>query len=385
MKVLVVGIGYVGLSTAVALALKNEVDICDIVQTKIDDVNARISPFEDEGISDYFKLPLKLKAITTNNVNYQKYDFIIIAVPTNYRDQFGDLDTSSVEQVIDLAKDTNAIIVIRSTVPFGFTRKLNNKYKKLKILYCPEFLREGTALFDFLHPSRIVVGGDEKHAQIYMDWILESTPIEKSKVVLASYSEAEAIKLFSNSYLAMRVAFFNEIDNFALYNNISSKICIEGICMDSRIGNYYNNPSFGYGGSCLPKDTKSLKNAFLHIPNSIISAIDDSNITRKKFIANELLKEKVDIIGIYRLSAKSGSDNIREAAIMDICKILVDQGQKVIIFEPLIQEPQIYGCDIIRDFIEFKKRADLIVANRIDSLIESACDKIYTRDVFNNN
>ena len=385
MKVLVLGIGYVGLSTAVALAEKNEVDICDIVQSKIDSVNARISPFEDNGIRDYFKLPLKLKAITTSEADYCKYDFIIIAVSTNYQDELDDLDTTSVEQILEVAKDTDAIVVVRSTVPFGFTEKICRKYKKLKLLYCPEFLREGTALFDTLNPSRIVIGGEMKYAQFYKEWIIKSIPFKNTKFILTTPAEAEAIKLFSNTYLAMRVAFFNEIDSFAMQKNLDIKTCIEGMCLDTRIGNSYNNPSFGYGGSCLPKDTKSLRKAFLCVPNNIINAIVDSNMTRKKFIAKKLLNEKVNIIGIYRLSAKACSDNIKESAILEICKILIEHGQKIIIFEPLIQDDSILGCTIIKDFNEFKDKADLIVANRIDDMIESSYYKLYTRDIFNKN
>ena len=385
MKALVIGIGYVGLSTAVVLAQKNEVDICDIIQSKIDNVNQRISPFDDEGITEYFKFPLMLKAMMVNEVNYQEYDFIIIAVPTNYQKEICNLDTTIIEQILDFAKDTHAIIVIRSTVPFGFTQRMSSKYENLRILYCPEFLREGTALLDTLKPSRIVIGGNEEVVRLYKDWITSSVVFEETSFVLTTASEAEAIKLFSNTYLAMRVAFFNEIDNFSINNNLDSKTCIEGMCMDRRIGNYYNNPSFGYGGSCLPKDTKSLKNSYANIPNNIISAIVDSNITRQRFIAKELIHKHVEIIGIYRLCAKTGSDNIRESSTLEICKLLIAQGQKIIIYEPLLHETSILGCEIMRDLAEFKSKSDLVVANRVDGLLEDVSEKLYTRDIFNNN
>lgn len=385
MNILVLGIGYVGLSTAIALSVQNEVLICDVLPQKVEEVNCRIASFDDNDIKEYFNMQINLRADLAMNVDYCDYDYIIIAVPTNYDEDKKNLDTSIIENTIENAIQSKATIVIRSTVPIGFTEKVKRKYNAENILYCPEFLREGSALHDVLYPSRIVIGGSRAYAERFLEVFRSSLKIENPNVILATTAEAEAIKLFANTYLALRVSFFNELDNFALINNLDTRKCINGICSDVRIGNSYNNPSFGYGGSCLPKDTKSLKQAYANVPNHIISAIDDANEGRKNFIADEILKKDVSIIGIYRLTAKKGSDTIKDSSSLDICKLLCGKGKKIVVYEPLILSECIYGCENIKDLMQFKITADLIIADRIDDYIKDVEEKIFTRDVFYDN
>lgn len=383
MRVLVVGIGYVGLTTAMVLAVNNDVDICDIIPEKVNSINAKKFPFKDSDGEQWFASPLKLNARLARDVDYREYELIVIAVSTNFKDV--DLDTSGVESIISNLRSTNAVIVIRSTVPIGFSARMKAKYEIEKLLYCPEFLREGTALQDMLHPWRIIIGGDEEYASIYLSLFSNLEDIQRAPTITCGFSEAEAIKLFSNTYLALRVAFFNELDTFSIQNNLDVNICISGVCLDPRIGNYYNNPSFGYAGSCLPKDSKSLMHSFADTPNDVISAVVNANETRKKYIVNEILKMEADVIGVYRINSKCDADNTRESASLDIVGQLLKQGKKVIIYEPLIAVPSILGCEVVQDISEFMRRVDLIVANRADEYISNRGVPIYTRDIFNCN
>ena len=384
----IVGLGYVGLSLSILLSSKYEVLGFDIDQNKIDQVNNRVSPVEDKEIKEYFKSErLNLKATNNKQNCYEKSDCIIICTPTNFDPIKGSFDTNSVENTI---KDINAInkealIVIKSTIPFGFTNKMRTKFNSNNILFSPEFLRESKALYDNLYPSRIIVGDDTTKAESFAN-IMADCALKDSKeipVLTMKSREAEAVKLFSNTYLAMRISFFNELDSFAEVNNLSSKKLITGISHDHRIGNFYNNPSFGYGGYCLPKDTKQLLENYNNIPNNIIKAVVESNQTRKMFIVNSILKKKPKIVGIYRLIMKNESDNFRESAVLDIIKSLVDNNMKVIVYEPLVKSSQILEeVKLENNFQNFTSKSDIIIANRKTKELEDFKDIVYSRDLF---
>lgn len=384
MKIAVVGVGYVGLSLATLLSKDNEVVAIDIVKEKIDLINKRISPIKDKYIEKYFKEEkLNLKAtLDFNEVKDSKY--IIICTPTNYDINKNSFDTSSVEGTIEkiLKLNINTTIVIKSTVPIGFTQGIKDKYKINNIIFSPEFLREGNALYDNLYPSRIIIGGSSKEAIGFGNLLKKSCLKEDVVVKYMNSTEAECVKLFSNTYLALRVAYFNELDTYAEVKNLNTKDIIEGVCLDPRIGNFYNNPSFGYGGYCLPKDTKQLLNNYYGISENIISAIVASNETRKNHITQMIMSKKPKVVGIYRLTMKSNSDNFRESAIIDIIKKLDKYNIEIIIYEPTLKDNKFLNYQVIKNLEEFKNSSDIIIANRIDNDIKDILDKVYSRDVF---
>ena len=389
MKVSIIGMGYVGLSNAVLLSLKNNVICHDIDTSKLDNINKRVSPIKDSLISNYFKNK-KLKLTTSECIDKEmsKSDFIIISTPTDFNVQKKTFDTSSIDVILKKLNSlkSSAYIVIKSTLPIGYTKNINSLYKKLKIYFSPEFLREGKALYDNLYPSRIIVGGKDKGAKQFDNLLKKSSLKKNIKTLFMDSSEAESVKLFSNSYLAARISFFNELDSFSMSNNHDSKQIIEGICSDPRIGNGYNNPSFGYGGYCLPKDTKQLEASFDSIPNMMIKSLNKSNQLRKKYIVNDLLKTKVKNIGIYQLAMKKGSDNFRHSSIIDIIKLLKNKGKNIYIHEPLAtNQSKIYGCTVINDFDLFVEKVNLIVTNRLSSRLKKVSKRIYTRDIYGEN
>ena len=390
MKITVVGIGYVGLANAILLAQNHSVTLIDIISEKVDLINERKSPIQDPYISEYLEsVKLNLNATTDQNIAYKNADLIIIATPTDYDPTTNFFNTKSIEDSIEkILKVSNKpkIIIIKSTVPVGYTESLKRKYENsnLDFFFSPEFLREGKALYDCLHPSRIIIGGDNSNWANTLSAIFEAGAIKKDIPILYTYpTEAEAIKLFSNMYLAMRVTFFNELDTFASKNELSTKQIIDGVSLDPRIGDYYNNPSFGYGGYCLPKDTKQLLANYKDIPNNIMQAIVDSNETRKAFVVDEILKTKAKIIGIYRLIMKSDSDNYRDSAILGVIEKLKDKGVTIIIYEPKINQDNIEGLTIIKDVGAFMDMSEIIIANRYHPDLDIAKDKIYSRDIFN--
>lgn len=390
MNITVVGTGYVGLSLSVLLSKKFKVIAFDIDKKKIDLINSRKSLFKDKEIEEHFlNRKLNLEATNDKNKAFKDAFFIIIATPTNYDEATGNFDTSSVESVIsDAIKLNNKVnIVIKSTIPFGFTEKIKTKFNYKKIFFSPEFLREGTALYDNLYPSRIIVGDKTTDAKKFADILKDSALQEASQVKIhfMSSMEAEAVKLFANSYLATRVAFFNELDTFLEVNGLSAKKVIEGVSDDPRIGNFYNNPSFGYGGYCLPKDIKQLLQNFKDVPSDLIKATIDSNLTRKKFIVNSILNRKPKIVGVYRLAMKVNADNFRESAVIDIIKILVQNNITINLYEPNLKESDtldISNVHMINDLDKFIQRSELIMANRMDSKLEHVINKVYTRDIF---
>ena len=389
MKVSIIGMGYVGLSNAVLLSLKNNVVCHDIDTSKLDCINKRISPIKDSLISSYFKNK-KLRLTTSEYINKEmsKSDFIIISTPTDFDVQKKTFNTSSIDVILKKLNSlkSTAYIIIKSTLPIGYTKKVNSLYKKLKIYFSPEFLREGKALYDNLYPSRIIVGGKDKGAKQFANLLKNSSLKKNIQTLFMDSSEAESVKLFSNSYLAARISFFNELDSFSMSNNFGSKQIIDGICSDPRIGDGYNNPSFGYGGYCLPKDTKQLEASFDSIPNSMIKSLNKSNQLRKKCIVDDLLKTKVKNIGIYQLAMKKGSDNFRHSSIIDIIKLLKNKGKNIYIHEPLItNQSKIYGCTLINDFDLFVKKVNLIVTNRLSSRLKKVSKRIYTRDIYGEN
>ncbi|MCI6932085.1 MAG: nucleotide sugar dehydrogenase [Tenericutes bacterium] len=385
MKIAVAGTGYVGLSLATLLSVKNEVVALDVIPEKVEKINNRISPIQDEYIKKYFKEKnLNLKATLDYKEAFTGAKFIIISTPTNYDSEQNYFDTSSVEDIIKkvISMNIDTTMVVKSTIPVGFIESIKKKYNIDNIMFSPEFLREGKALYDNLYPSRIIVGETSKRAEEFANLLKESCLKEDVVIKYMNSTEAEAVKLFANTYLALRVAYFNELDTYAELKGLNTKDIIDGVCLDPRIGNHYNNPSFGFGGYCLPKDTKQLKANYKDVPENIISAIVESNRTRKDHIANMIIKRNPKVVGIYRLTMKSGSDNFRASAIQGVMKRIKGKGIEVIVYEPTLKEDNFFNSKVVNDLNEFKKLSDVIIVNRIDDNIKDVENKIYTRDIF---
>ena len=385
-KIIVVGLGYVGTSNAVLLALHHTVIATDIISKKVDQLNNKISPIVDKGISEYLKEEkLDLLAKSENSNFFNEADYVLIATPTNYDEKNNYFNTTSVEKTIEkaLSQNPKIKIIIKSTVPIGFTTKMKEKFATQNIIFMPEFLREGKALYDNLYPSRIIVGAKGKLAQEIVDVFLIGIKKKSCKILFMEPTEAEASKLFSNTFLAMRVTFFNELDSFAKAKGLSTKEIIDAVSLDPRVGDYYNNPSFGYGGYCLPKDTKQLLANYKDVPQKLIGAIVDANSARKNFIADEIIKLKPKIVGIYRLVMKEGSDNTRESSILCVLKLLKQKGVNIIIYEPLIKKMEFEQLEVEKNLNLFLQRADIIISNRMNKDLKSVINKVFKRDLFN--
>ena len=384
LKITVAGAGYVGLSLAVLLSQKYEVTVLDILEERVEMINNKISPIKDAEISEYLQNKnLNIHAISDYKKALKDADIVVISTPTNYDEETGYFDTKSVEDIIEKAMEVNkdATIIIKSTIPIGYTDKVRERYNNDNIIFSPEFLREGKALYDNLHPTRIIVGDTNKRAKEFGNILKSLSLDENTEIRYMDSKEAEAVKLFANTYLALRVAYFNELDIYAAENNLNTKNIIEGVCLDNRIGMHYNNPSFGYGGYCLPKDTKQLLANYSDIPQNLIKSIVDSNVTRKEYIVKSILDKGVKTVGIYRLVMKKGSDNFRQSAIFDIIKGLQKANIKINIYEPKMSN-DIEGCNTINDLDKFKNDSEIIIANRYEECLKDVEEKLYTRDIF---